>query len=351
LFIFGGVQSQELLTLDFQHAVQLRQWLKRRIGAGVASDCRLAADLEKIQIDPNDVTSQTSLVGIWRRLLLILQRYITACLCSALLPPCAPCDDTAVLLACLTVQECEVVDVCNLERTFVLSWPAMRYWLPWFGQVGEFFEKLCCEPQKPWWDPIDRKPDAITQSVASRIHLEREPRLMTDSAAIAAATSKLSPLESAFRLTTPAGNPALERIARVIGRSVLPGPGELPAIVETAVVPQGEPLAEALRSPEPRRLLTEMIEARVAELRPASDLTVIVDDVDERLKTVKSSMTELQRELKRRPTTAELKTATTPIKKLVTSTAENTRRIEKVSADVLAQIDALKKRIAELEER
>ena len=56
---------------------------------------------------------------------------------SALNPPCQPCDDSAVKLACLTVDDCEVISICNLERTFVLSAPAIRYWVPFLHALGE----------------------------------------------------------------------------------------------------------------------------------------------------------------------------------------------------------------------
>jgi hypothetical protein len=70
-------------------------------------------------------------------------RYLTDCLCAALNPACAPCDDPAVLLACLEVKDCEVVRICNLERTFVLSPTAVRYWLP-IGLFGQLIEQACC---------------------------------------------------------------------------------------------------------------------------------------------------------------------------------------------------------------
>ena len=73
----------------------------------------------------------------------IFFRYLTDCLCAALNPVCAPCDDPAVLLACLEVKDCEVVRICNLERTFVLSPTAVRYWAP-LDLIGKVIEQACC---------------------------------------------------------------------------------------------------------------------------------------------------------------------------------------------------------------
>ena len=69
------------------------------------------------------------------------------CICNAINPPCPDCDDMGVPLACITMKDCKVVDICNLERTFVLTWPTMRYWIPEIGQLGNAVEKLCCPSQ------------------------------------------------------------------------------------------------------------------------------------------------------------------------------------------------------------
>jgi hypothetical protein len=63
-------------------------------------------------------------------------------LCEALNPPCAPCEDLGVLLGWIEVCNCEVVAVCNLVRTIILSPAAMAYWLP----LSEVLPALCCDP-------------------------------------------------------------------------------------------------------------------------------------------------------------------------------------------------------------
>ena len=72
--------------------------------------------------------------------------YVRDCICRALNPACLPCEDSAVLLACLDVQECQVKNICNMERTFVLSPAAVRYWLPPLQLLGNLLERACCEP-------------------------------------------------------------------------------------------------------------------------------------------------------------------------------------------------------------
>jgi len=69
--------------------------------------------------------------------------FLQGCLCTALLPPCPPCDDLGVLLACVEVERCEVVEICNLERTFIPTAVALRHWLP-FHLLGDLAEAFCC---------------------------------------------------------------------------------------------------------------------------------------------------------------------------------------------------------------
>jgi hypothetical protein len=83
-----------------------------------------------------------------------------ACECEAFNPPCAPCDDQAVLLACLTWEDCKVVDICNLVRKWVITGPNLRYWAPPLGEIGEYLERMCCP------DPCDANDAVIDVSGA-----------------------------------------------------------------------------------------------------------------------------------------------------------------------------------------
>ena len=88
-------------------------------------------------------------IDLARKLLAVWRRLWQDCACHALLPPCPPCDDLGVLLACLEVETCEVVEVCNLERRLVPTAVALRHWLPLDG-LGRIAEELrCMEPRNP----------------------------------------------------------------------------------------------------------------------------------------------------------------------------------------------------------
>jgi hypothetical protein len=79
----------------------------------------------------------------------LLAAYLVDCVCLKLLPPC-PVDpgDDRIILACITVEDSEVRDVCNLKgRRTVWSAPAVAWWLsavPFQAAVSRVLERLCC---------------------------------------------------------------------------------------------------------------------------------------------------------------------------------------------------------------
>jgi hypothetical protein len=79
-------------------------------------------------------------------------RAADACSCGAYNPPCATCTDSCVELAKVTVDACDVVDICELHRHWVLSPRAVGYWYPIVEDKRELLERRCCG-----WD---RKADA-----------------------------------------------------------------------------------------------------------------------------------------------------------------------------------------------
>ena len=173
---------------------QLRDWLVDRLDhKPLFSDCRLRCDVLAIELPDNNGRNDPKLVvDATIKLVEVFLRYLVDCICAALNPPCQPCHDDAVKLACLTVEDCDVVRICNLERTFVLSAPAMRYWLPFLHTIGELLERACCEFDIRLSKPrgtvnVDRNPPAVavfgrkqsymaTTAPAYR-HVDEQPQL------------------------------------------------------------------------------------------------------------------------------------------------------------------------------
>ena len=130
----------------------IRAWLLRQLdSAANLADCELRAAVAAIAVPgqqaPDTVTEEAVAAageaGI--KVQEALARYIADCQCNAVNPPCTPCTDTDVLLACLEVRDCEVVKVCNAVREYVISPAAVRYWMPpWLEVMYSWLERNCC---------------------------------------------------------------------------------------------------------------------------------------------------------------------------------------------------------------
>ena len=100
--------------------------------------------LEKYRIDA--LNAFIDLAGV-------LLENLKDCFCNLLLPTCASCDrsapeGTGVGLACITIQNGVVAQICNLEkRKVVKSFSTVGYWLsliPVIPLVKVMMEKFCC---------------------------------------------------------------------------------------------------------------------------------------------------------------------------------------------------------------
>jgi len=93
------------------------------------------------------VTSATTLL----QLVGLLLQYMLDCICHQLLPPCSPDpNDDRLILACVTVRNCKIVDICNFAcREFAGGFPSMKYWLslvPIIPVLGYLVKTMCCRP-------------------------------------------------------------------------------------------------------------------------------------------------------------------------------------------------------------
>ncbi|MDF3020071.1 MAG: hypothetical protein K0Q92_1374 [Steroidobacteraceae bacterium] len=180
-----------------------KSWLLRKIDeCPPTGQCCLTAEIEAIRIPTGEeLTEETTAAA--EKLVRAFIRYLLDCICSALLPPCPTCDDSGVKLACVTVYDCEVCEICNLERTFLLTESNLRYWLPFLHGFGEALEKLCCE-------------------FAGRFRIRDDSRRLPDGASIDTAALELRKQSNYFRTGAQLGNTAASmelfpHIARVTG--------------------------------------------------------------------------------------------------------------------------------------
>lgn len=153
--------AQQLYLYGWAHAASVHRRLARGVRevqratmraidhAGSQTDCLardtaanvpiFATDITDVAIE--DVRMAVRSAGVMSRL---THGFLRDQACLALLPPCEPCDDPAVLLACVKVVGCNVVEICNLERRMVWSPTALRYWLPPLTWLGVAIEEVCC---------------------------------------------------------------------------------------------------------------------------------------------------------------------------------------------------------------
>lgn len=146
----GGMPNAQAREQARRDAALLKAWLLTKLETGTRTRCDLRDRVLAVRIDTGargtqDPTREELVAEADQQLELVkvLLEYFIDCACLALNPPCSPCDDTALLLSCIELDGCEVVDICNMSRRFVLSPAAMRYWLP-VNLVGDALQSLCC---------------------------------------------------------------------------------------------------------------------------------------------------------------------------------------------------------------
>jgi hypothetical protein len=154
LFAYGAPLTPTLYaSLQTSHAAVSSYLAARRLEARQLSDCELERALRGLRplaegtLDTSLAATAAYQLQLSRQILL---RLIYHCLCSALNPPCQSCDDPAVLIAAVCLQDCVVTDICEMERRFVITWPNVRYWLHFpnspidIDRIGERLGQLCC---------------------------------------------------------------------------------------------------------------------------------------------------------------------------------------------------------------
>jgi hypothetical protein len=140
-----------------EDSVQVWLWLQDQLDrSAYLTDCELRDLVEKLprpepEPDPGEDEAVFAALTLTRAggLAEAVQRYVAACECAAINPPCPPCDDPDVLLACLEVRDCKVVRICATVRDHVLTGPTLRYWLPQYRWLRDRIDELCCDRTHP----------------------------------------------------------------------------------------------------------------------------------------------------------------------------------------------------------
>jgi hypothetical protein len=167
MFLNGVVWDEDVAAASLQHLALTATKLKELGGCfgKLHTDCELRDVIEKLdpKWSPIDVRDYEQAAKQLEETANIVRRFLIDCECAAVLPPCAPCDDPGVLLACFEVDRCKVVRICNMERQFVLAPTTLRYWgLPVPNKAH------CCP--KPWWTKGNDEPISPWQGPIKRPH-------------------------------------------------------------------------------------------------------------------------------------------------------------------------------------
>jgi hypothetical protein len=148
---FGGAFIPKLMKAATLPVQRMYQRLALTVERPTVTSCQIKKQLDTFtepELDftvgtPDYVKVMRSAVAV-RWLSQSAMRVEQECVCEAFLPPCNDCDEDAVLLCCLTVRDCCVDTICNLEREFVLTGPNLRYWQPNIDRWFEALEDCCC---------------------------------------------------------------------------------------------------------------------------------------------------------------------------------------------------------------
>jgi hypothetical protein len=145
VYAYNGVSTPAANNEAHEALANFKAWLLRKIDeCPPTGQCCLEAEIDAIQIPTGEQTTEETYRAL-EKLARAFIRYLLDCICAALLPPCPSCEDPAVKLACVQIDDCNVCQICNLERTFLLTEHNLRYWIPLLHAFGEALERLCCE--------------------------------------------------------------------------------------------------------------------------------------------------------------------------------------------------------------
>lgn len=147
--LVDGWVERALLGQQKKSAADLRDQLLALLDRSPhLTKCKLRDEVLAVKL-PKEVDAQdpgqksNSEKKAFDALVAIFVKLLKDCICNAAIPPCGDCDDTGVLLACIKVKKCEVIEICNLSRRFVLSPAALRYWLS-ADRIEQWLRQECC---------------------------------------------------------------------------------------------------------------------------------------------------------------------------------------------------------------
>jgi hypothetical protein len=139
----------------YQAACNYLRSVKNYFASSYFTQCQIESTLNQIAIpappaqDPNYVNT---VQGIVDGIAAIVAGAAIDCFCTSFLPTCPPdpCDNR-LILACVTVQNGKIIDICHFGgRKQVVTFPTLYYWLSIFkfdvvlADIVKFLQAFCC---------------------------------------------------------------------------------------------------------------------------------------------------------------------------------------------------------------
>ena len=276
----GELVTLEVVNDSIRRLDKIDEQLKLFVRAGtvvVDRELRQLMDTVKLRLffDMTDHLKTPELLQVVKGQVAVVSRAVAEiskkCLCEIVLPPCPPCDDPRVLIASVTIENCDVTDICNVKRKMVLTGPSLNYWFASFGIPDKIRGSCCPSPN----DIARAKLDEI-----ERLRRQRE----TWRSAVTPVDSKQRPF--APNLIERVNNP--DQWARLKGSGI-------DKLAQSAIEPAGFDLARELRDGEvPSPQLINVALSKLAG-RPATDIRGILDRTGD-----SKPVAQLERELRDR---------------------------------------------------
>jgi hypothetical protein len=136
----GGYESAEAERIFVRDAEELRASIVNTFEETGRGNCRERRELERLSFQRLDLNAGKAIGKLGSAFWSIL----VACVCDNFNPPCPGCTDIRVPLARVWIEGCEVVDVCDLTRHWVLAPRTVNYWLPIADELQRLLVARCC---------------------------------------------------------------------------------------------------------------------------------------------------------------------------------------------------------------
>jgi len=165
---YGAPDAQAAFAREAQ---SVRSRIVKRLERTGRGNCREREEVERLPLDRLDRNSRDH---VWR-LGQSFWSILVGCLCDNVNPPCPQCTETRVPLASVLIEGCEVVDVCALNRQWVLAPRTLNYWVPIVDELRRLLLSRCCAPERGYRPSAVREVETLREQGVQAMSMVRSP--------------------------------------------------------------------------------------------------------------------------------------------------------------------------------